>query len=772
MYERRLKIFFAILIAATAALLLRCAHLQIIKAADFQAKAAHSIRRPELLETTRGRILDFRNRELALDEPCLVASVDYRAIERNPNWIRELALRRLGSQYRRADKQLKADLLQQETTRVNDDLDQMWLALATVSGKSPEDIAQTQAAIRRRVEVLRRYLWYTRYNDATEHHEQAEPPPWFKRFLLSGEGAPQIDSFAIDVSEQSEPHIILSNISTETHNWLAKQLDRFPGLVLDHSKHRVYPLGETACHLLGHLTVADSDDLEKGVPKIPGKRAFPVEPPLENDPHPTDGLRRYFPNDRVGRGGIEGLCEQVLRGSRGRREWIAGDNRPVSCINPVPGKDVRITIDAELQIQIEYAFRDVKWFDEGRLVEQHEMHGAAVVIDVPTGQVRALVSYPTFDANKFADLYPLLKDDQLNKPFLNRATQLPVEPGSTIKPVVGIGAISQGLIRTDQGIECTGYLIINGKPQSVGRCWTASRAQHLPGMIAHHKIPDQDPHPDGHLVFSDALQRSCNVYFETLGDRLKVEGLSYWFHQFGLGRKTGIGIAEWPGHVPDDYTGDAVFPSMQWFAAIGQGQVAATPLQMANVAATIARDGIWVRPRLLTNDADAPPPRNARHEEIIPDRRDLKASPAAVAAAKQGMIRVVNTRAGTGLALRDPQVLIAGKTGTAQVPPLRRKRIDQNGQVVIDQNGQVVREEYPVSTREKKIPEMLWYRGTEHKNAEVSHAWFIGFAPANAPKIAFAVLLEYGGSGGADAAVVARGVLEACKEHGYLAVQN
>ncbi|MCY2955246.1 MAG: penicillin-binding transpeptidase domain-containing protein [Planctomycetota bacterium] len=393
------------------------------------------------------------------------------------------------------------------------------------------------------------------------------------------------------------------------------------------------------------------------------------------------------------------------------------------------------------------------------------MHGAAVVIDVPTGQVRALVSYPTFDANKFADLYPLLKDDQLNKPFLNRATQLPVEPGSAIKPVVGIGAISQGLIRTDQGIECTGYLIINGKRQSVGRCWTASKFATLyPDKVAHHQIPTQDPHHDGHLIFSDALQRSCNVYFETLGDRLKAQGLSYWFHQFGLGRKTGIGIPEWPGYVPDDYTGDAVFPSMQWFAAIGQGQIAATPLQMANVAATIARDGIWVRPRLLTNDADAPPPRNARHEEIIPDRRDLKASPAAIAAAKQGMIRVVNSRAGTGLALRDPQILIAGKTGTAQVPPLRRKRIDQN--------GQVVREEYPVSTREKRIPETLWYRGTGHKNAELSHAWFIGFAPANAPKIAFAVLLEYGGSGGADAAVVAKGVLEACKEHGYLAVQN
>lgn len=746
MYERRLKIFFVVLIGVTGLLLLRCAHLQIMQAEHFQAKAARSMRRPELLETTRGRILDYRNRELAVDEPCLVASVDYRAIERNGAWIEEQALRRLGSEYRQADRQRRAELLRQEIERVNGDIDRMWVALATVSGRSLEDIAQAQAAIRRRVEVRRRYLWYARYEDASEQREPGEPPAWFKRFLLRGGDAPQLDSFAVDVAEQVEPHVILSDISTETHNRLAKQLDRFPGLVLERSKHRVYPLGETACHVLGHLTVVNSED-------------------LEDDPHPTDGLRRYFPNDLIGRGGIEGLCEEALRGSRGRREWITGDAQPTLLESPVAGEDVRITIDAELQLQIERAFGDVKWYEDGQLVERHEMHGAAVVIDVPRGEVRALVSYPTYDLNRFAELYPVLSRDEVNKPFLNRATQLAVEPGSTIKPVVGIGAITQGLIRTDQGIECTGYLVINGKRQSVGRCWTASKfATEYPGLVAHHRIPTQDPHPDGHLVFSDALQRSCNVYFETLGERLRSQGLSYWFHQFGIGRRTGIGIPEWTGYVPEDYTGDAFFPSMHWFAAIGQGQVAATPLQMANVAATIARDGVWLRPRLLVNDAQGRRRVGGESEDRIPDRRELKVSAAAVAAAKQGMIRVVNTTAGTGKALHDPQVLVAGKTGTAQVPALRYRRIDAS--------GRSVRVDYPVSTRSNPVPGMQWYRGTGKNHSELSHAWFIGFAPADSPRIAFAVLLEYGGSGGADAAVVAKAVLEACKEHGYLGVSN
>src|SRR5207237_78097 len=105
--------------------------------------------------------------------------------------------------------------------------------------------------------------------------------------------------------------------------------------------------------------------------------------------------------------------------------------------------------------------------------------------------------------------------------------------------------------------------------------------------------------PDGFLCFSDALERSCNVYFETLADMLGGDGLSYWFDQFGLGRNTGIGIAEARGRIPRDFAGTPSPKSVIWFSGIGQAQVLATPLQMANIAATIAREGVWMRPRLV-----------------------------------------------------------------------------------------------------------------------------------------------------------------------------
>src|SRR5207302_6850487 len=177
-----------------------------------------------------------------------------------------------------------------------------------------------------------------------------------------------------------------------------------------------------------------------------------------------------------------------------------------------------------------------------------------------------------------------------------------------------------------------------------------------PALVAHHQIPPEDPHkgvgenPDGFLNFTDALQRSCNVYFETVADRLGLEGLSYWMNHFGLGRPTGIGIAESCGMLPNEYSGDQR-DFTTWTAGIGQGHVGVTPIQMANIVATIARRGIWMRPRLLRGDLKTSPYHPAKggaEWDHIPDQVDLKLSPEALEAAWQGMIKVVNTKAGTG----------------------------------------------------------------------------------------------------------------------------
>jgi penicillin-binding protein 2 len=200
--------------------------------------------------------------------------------------------------------------------------------------------------------------------------------------------------------------------------------------------------------------------------------------------------------------------------------------------------------------------------------------------------------------------------------------------------------------------------------------------------------------------------------------------------------------------------------------------VLATPLQMANVAATIARDGLWVRPRLVTCEADLAAKPSATQPAPL-DREDLHLSPGALAAVKEGMFRVVNTRAGSGYErIHRPDVAIAGKTGTAQVQRLSIVRRDEKGNVVRDEKGQVLRDYPAVSTRKEPNPAMPWYRGGAQHDNDLSHAWFIGFAPARNPQIAFAVALEYGGSGGRDAAPVANALLDACIKHGYLSVDK
>jgi penicillin-binding protein 2 len=748
MYERRLKIFFGILIAVTLGLLLRAGHVQIVASEKLREKAEESLRRTRYLDTARGAIRDFKGRVLAVDQACMVAAVEYRAVERNEAWMKERAIARLGSAYRRAGRQQRQARLEEEKVRLNADLDEMWRVLAQVGGKSREEMEEIQFSIRQRVEQQKRYLWYRRFREAVRRKPSADEDRWFGEWLAGGDSAPQLDNFSVEVSEESEAHVVLGSISTETHNWLRKQLDRFPGLVLRPSKHREYPMGELACHVLGRLSLVSRED-------------------VKNDPNLGDDLRNYRFADLVGRMGVEALCEQALRGTRGRVVRSGGDDRLIEETQPVAGRDVTLTIDSDLQGRIEKAFQNVQLVDnKGNAKEPpHEMHGAAVVIDVPTGQVRALVSCPTYDVNTLDETYATLVQDDFRRPLLNRATQVPVEPGSTVKPMVGLGAITDGIWRLDQKVECTGYLYANGKRVNGGRCWTAGLADSLnlgEGMAGHHQMPYGAEHPDGFLTFPEALERSCNIFFETVGGRLQIGGLARWYDAFGLGRKTGIGIAENGGRIPDpEYIPRQELQSVTYFSAIGQTQVAATPIQMANMVATIARNGIWMRPRLLLDMADARPA--TQTGDSIPDRVDLHLSPAALAAAREGMTKVVNSRAGTGRSIQRTDMLVAGKTGTAQGVKLARH--DKDGKVERE-NGHAVLYE-PSVWPEKYRADSAWYR-MEAGTLRPHHAWFIGFAPARNPQIAFAVLMQYGDSGGTDAGPIARMVLDACVAHGYL----
>jgi penicillin-binding protein 2 len=392
-----------------------------------------------------------------------------------------------------------------------------------------------------------------------------------------------------------------------------------------------------------------------------------------------------------------------------------------------------------------------------------------------------MASYPDYNLNDFDKLYPLMVTDNLDGQLLDRATQAMLEPGSTVKPMVGAGAITQGLLGVHEGIECTGYLVIDGKRyEGFGKCWTVAIAKAHGLNPAHHPFPV--PHqgrfnnPDGFLIYSDALERSCNVFFETVASRLKMDGLTHWMKEFGLGRPTGIGIAEVRGRVPDSYDG----PNRQfatWTAGIGQGPVGATPLQMCNVAATIARRGIWVRPNLVQRGQRVSPfkPRTIADGDTswdnIPDRRDLHLAPEAIDAAIEGMTRVVNGTAGTGTTAFRGDILVAGKTGTAQAAPFKVAKLDSSNQIIRNDDGKPELEPLAPSTHEHPNATHLWYRASDDKGEKLNHAWFIGFVPANDPKYAISVMVEYGGGGGGViSGPIASQIIDALVEHNYLQV--
>jgi penicillin-binding protein 2 len=628
-------------------------------------------------------------------------------------------------------------------------------------------ITEIRQAIVRDVEMRRRMVWYENFK--SRQTKAIDEPGWEKWLAGDSTDGPDTTSM-VPVAEETEPHVILRAIRPETITALCKALEHCPGLVLRPSTHRSYPLKEVACHVLGRLSRASASDNQ--LAKSLG----------------WDLTRMYRANDLSGRAGIESLCEPLLRGSRGRIETRVGDDAVVGRMEFSPGADVQITIDAGLQAAVQEMLKHVR-FKEFVLGSSKpifvtpepglSMHAAAVVIDVKTGEVRAMASNPGFDVNELDERYAALVNDRLEDPLRNRATTDTFEPGSTVKPLIGLGAITQGVLGPEEGIECTGYLELpvfgpDGKPtgrkmrQRTGRCWVASEFEkelaekHL--LPIHHIIPQDHPHrghdgyPDGWLSFSDALERSCNIFFETAADRLKQPGVTHWYDQFGFGRITGIGIAEAPGLIPRP--SHSLAARMEnCFSGIGQSRVLATPLQIANEAATIARNGIWMRPRLLTaatqEQLDAVRPRSSN---TPPDRVDLHLDAIALEQARLGMYNVVNGGAGTGKVAQLDDIDIAGKTGTAQAAPIW---IKQDGP-----NGTKIRQ--PLTPISDTVPQTHtpWYRASNGN--QIIHGWFMGFAPAKDPQVAFCVLIEYSGEGGGPAACpVADDILEACAQQGY-----
>jgi penicillin-binding protein 2 len=790
MFQRRLKVFLFILVIASAALAIRATQIQIVHR-DFYQQLGHKMaQRREFIETTRGTIFDRKDRPLAEDSPCVDACVDYRAIteEPDPDWLTQIAFSNLkhklsGEEYRRAERHPEDDpAVQAEVARLRANISAMWDELALVGDQTPDQLNELRQQIVARVEMRKQSHTWATYRAALKSSMKNQV--WYRRLFAADPSADDaIDNYQVEVVEETQPHAILHTLTTPAQARLAREQERFFCLSLLPGKYRDYPRGDAACHVLGYLS-----------PVKPDEQTVTEGSTVTDDDDEEKYLQGYWAQDLIGRAGLEAMCEKTLRGSRGYIEKSVETDEVLNRVDPVPGGSVHSTIDIELERDVEREFQKerVHVDNDMKETETHwNQHGAAVVIDVTNNEVLAMVSYPGYDLNTLQTTYETMAVDDLNSPLMNRATEMAVEPGSTVKTIVGAGAITHGYMTAEDKIECTGYLTFGSrKILDSQRCWTVALTALHPdlGSVPSHKAISHDPtlSDDNKLTIAQGLKNSCNVVFETIADKMQMGELSFWYDRFGLGRPTGIGIDESPGRLyrPTDSMRHQMGP-MTWSAGIGEGVVHATVLQMANVAATFARDGVWMRPRLICQpdeSSDSAP----RKKLDTPDSVDLGLTPEALKAVKDGMCGVCSDDLGNGTGLyilpkhiergpddppldEDPllHIRIAGKTGTAQTGQLLTVyQRDGSGNVKVDSRGQPIFRKVPFCEKGTEG----WYVPPIGPNPEkhVAHAWFIGYAPADHPQVAFCVLVEYGEAGGRVAGAIAHDILVDCYNHQYL----
>lgn len=419
-----------------------------------------------------------------------------------------------------------------------------------------------------------------------------------------------------------------------------------PGVLFRKSKRRVYPEGELVAHLVGYTSEVT-------------KKWIRTHQDLD-----------YQAGDKMGRSGIEKVNEFKLRGQVGYILFTKnidsnGENLfRVLLKNPeIPGKDIHLTIDLKIQRVARDALAGRK--------------GAIVILNPQTGEILALVNSPSFNPNSFSlgmtELEWSLLEENINNPLFNRALMGLYPPGSTFKVVTTAAALDSNYIKPDTIFNDTGFFIVNGN-----------------------RIKNYQNKVFGEHLFVDAVSNSINSTFAKIGVGLGGEIIREYARKFGFDNKPNF-----PLPVAISRVGNLSDPVNLAWSSVGQGEVLATPFQMARVIATIASGGKLLKPIiLLSNKKDDP--------EVI--RRVVNSSTALNI--NKLLYKVVEE--GTGKRARLPGVNLVGKTGTAEIS----------------------------------------------NDSNLTHAWFIGFAPIDKPELAFAIFLEEGGVGGEDAAPVARYILK------------
>lgn len=489
---------------------------------------------------------------------------------------------------------------------------------------------------------------------------------------LQLEGSLTFEEFALKNKNPNTPEIL---ILKENLNWidLVKTDDLstyIPGVFSVPKITRLYPYSEILCHIIGYVTQPRIEDIQ-------------------------DDSALKILGATIGKFGIEQTLEESFKGIPGIKQSEVNAKRMVIRIlneeEPKRGNDVHLSIDSKLQSKVCEIMKDIR-------------AGAAVVIDIQTGEVLSIVSKPTFDPNIFLGKIAKTEWDKISynndNPLINRAACGTYSPGSTFKMIVALAALKLGVINENTKFNCCGHYDLNGHKF---HCWKWKTGGH------------------GQMDIVKAIEQSCDVFFFNLAALVGTNNIIAAAKDFGFNCKTGIEITnEKKGFLPNLTTfwkekklGLAINIS------IGQGQILATPLQLAVMTARIASGEILYPTLLKTNGVSERKkiPYSQKHLDII----------------RKGMKKVVSGNLGTARKINNEILEIAGKTGSTQVCKITSEE-----------------------RKRRKLDERPYHLK--------DHALFVAFAPFDKPKFAVAVLIEHGESGAKVAAPIAKEILLAAQE--------
>lgn len=475
------------------------------------------------------------------------------------------------------------------------------------------------------------------------------------------------------------PVTVAERLTWEEIGRVAINAPALPGINPEVGLSRRYPLGADFAHIVGYVGPVSDYDLN---------RIDDQDPLLQ------------IPRFQIGKTGVEDKFERTLRGHAGSKQVevnAAGRAmRELSRDVGEPGADIQLTIDARLQS-----------YTEARLEGES---AAAVVIDVETGDLRAIGNAPSFDPNLFvrgisvADWAALNED--IRRPLAAKAVQGTYPPGSTFKMMTAIAALEAGVLDPEETVRCQGYVEVSG---TRFHCWKAGG--------------------HGNVTLHESLKQSCDVFYYEVSQRVGIDNIARVARDFGLGTRFDVPMSAIAAGLAPDRAWKQEVRGEDWRigdtinASIGQGYVLASPLQLAVMTARLAT-GRAVTPRLVRAIDGAEQPRTGG--EPLPYNENF------LRRIRQAMFDVSNHQRGTayGSRIATEEFRMAGKTGTSQV---RRITAEEREQGI---------------TRNEDLP---WERR--------DHALFVCFAPLEAPRYAVAVVVEHGGGGSTNAAPIARDIM-------------